>query len=60
MKESTPDPKVSVSWRMKPESKADLQKIARLRGLSQAATLSTLIREEAERLGIRKPLHKRA
>lgn len=59
MKEAVPDAKVSVSWRMKPESKADLQRIAKLRDLSQAATLSTLIREEAERLGLRKPLHRK-
>ena len=54
-----PEAKVSVSWRMRPESKADLQKIAKLRDLTQAATLSTLIREEAERLGIRKPLKRK-
>ena len=60
MKEVTPEAKVSVSWRVRPETKADLQRISKLRGLNQVAVIETLIREEAEALGLRKPLRKRA
>ena len=59
MKEVTPEAKVSVSWRVRPETKADLQRISKLRGLNQVAVIETLIREEAEALGLRKPLRKR-
>ena len=55
-----PEAKIAVSWRMTPESKTDLQRIAKARRLSQAATLETMIREEAERLGFRKPLHRKS
>lgn len=59
MKEVTPEAKVSVSWRVRPETKADLQRISKLRGLNQVAVIETLIREEAEALGLRRPLRKR-